>query len=61
LTKETDMEETTRKAIYFFIGIILPLILIGVSFIPAVANILLTVLAMVWLGFAIMLVTPAGD
>ena len=55
------MEETTRKAVYFFIGIILPLILIGVSFIPAIANILLTFFAIVWLGFAILLVTPAGD
>ena len=61
MTKEIDMEETTRKAVYFFIGIILPLILIGVSFIPAIANILLTFFAIVWLGFAILLVTPAGD
>jgi len=55
------MEERTRKAFYFFIAIILPIILIVISLIPGFANILLTIVALVWLGFAILLVSPAKD
>jgi hypothetical protein len=55
------MEETSRKTLYFFIGIILPIILIGLSFFPGYGNILLTMVALVWLGFAILLVSPTDD
>jgi len=55
------MEETTRKMLYFFIGIILPIILIVISFLPTYGNILLTMIALVWLGFAILMLSPAED
>ncbi len=55
------MEENTRKILYFFIGVILPLILIIVSFIPGINNILLTMMALVWLGFAIFIINPIND
>ena len=59
LAPENIMEETTRRALNFFIGIILPIILIGVSFLPGYGNILLTMVALVWLGFAILMMSPA--
>jgi hypothetical protein len=55
------MEETSRKMLYFFIGIIVPIILVGVSFLPTYGNILLTMVALVWLGFAILMLSPAEE
>ncbi len=55
------MEEDSRKILTFFLGIILPVILIVVSFLPGVGNILLMMIALVWLGFAILLVGPAEN
>jgi hypothetical protein len=61
LAQGNNMEETSRKMLYFFIGIILPIILIGVSFLPTYGNILLTMVALVWLGFSILMLSPAED
>ena len=55
------MEDRSRKALYFFVGIIIPLIMIVVGVVPNVGNILLTIIGMVWLGFSILLVSPAKD
>lgn len=55
------MEESYRKALFFFIGVLLPLILFVVSFIPGIANILLTIVALVWLGFSIFMIGPIKD
>jgi ribulose-phosphate 3-epimerase len=59
LAQGNNMEETSRKTLYFFMGIIVPMILIGVSFLPTYGNILLTMVALVWLGFAILMLSPA--
>jgi len=55
------MEDSTRKALYFFVGIILPLIFIGLGFAPGFGNILLAILGLVWLGFSLLLLSPAKD
>jgi len=55
------MEENSRKILTFFLGIILPIILIAISFMPGVGNILLMMIALIWLGFAILLVGPVED
>ena len=55
------MEDPTRKALYFFVGIILPLILVVVGLVPGINDILLVIFGLIWLGFAILIISPAKD
>lgn len=55
------MEERSRKILYFFLGIILPLILVGVGLLPNYGNIVITIIGLTWFGFAILLMSPPKD
>ena len=55
------MEERSRKILYFFLGIIFPLILVVVGVLPTYGNILITMAGLTWLGFAILLLSPPKD
>ncbi len=55
------MEDRTRKALYFFVGIIVPIILIGIGVAPGFGNILLVIFGIIWFGFALLLISPPKD
>ena len=55
------MEDRTRKALYYFVGIVLPLILFAIGVVPGFGNILLSIIGLTWLGFSILLMSPAKD
>ena len=54
------MDPRLSKALPYILGILVPLLLILTNAIWSYASILLTMLALVWIGFALVLLTPAG-
>ena len=54
------MDPRLSKFLPLFIGILLPLILILTNSIWNYAGILLTIAALVWIGFALVLLTPSA-
>jgi len=54
------MNERLSKDLPFLIGILLPLLLILTNTLWNYAGILLTMAAIIWIGFALVLLTPSG-
>ena len=54
------MDERITKFLPVFVGILLPLLLVLTNMIWNYASILLTMAALVWFGFALILLSPAA-
>ena len=54
------MDERLLKFLPVFVGILLPLLLLFTNMVWNYAGILLTMAAIVWIGFALVLLTPSG-
>lgn len=55
------MDPRISKALPFVLGILVPLLLILTNSIWSYTSILLTMAALVWIGFALVLLTPSGQ
>jgi len=54
------MGERLSKFLPLFVGIVVPLLLIGTNMVWNYTSILLTILAIMWLGFAIVFLSPSA-
>ena len=54
------MGERLSKFLPLFVGIVVPLLLIGTNMVLNYAGILLTIFAIMWLGFAIVFLSPSA-
>jgi len=54
------MDPRLSRFLPLFVGVFLPLILILTNSIWNYAGILLTIASLVWIGFALVLLTPSG-
>ena len=54
------MGERLSKFLPLFVGIVVPLLLIGTNMLWNYASILLTILAIMWMGFAIVFLSPSA-
>jgi len=54
------MDPRLSKALPLLLGILVPLLLILTNSIWSYASILLTMAALVWIGFALVLLTPSS-
>jgi len=54
------MGERLSKFLPLFVGIVLPLLLIGTNMVWNYTSILLTIIAIMWLGFAIVFLSPSA-
>jgi len=54
------MDPRLSKALPLILGILVPLLLILTNSIWSYASILLTMAALVWIGFALVLLTPSS-
>jgi len=57
---DASMGERLSKFLPLFVGIVIPLLLIGTNMVWNYAGILLTILAIMWLGFAIVFLSPSA-
>jgi len=55
------MDERLSKFLPFVVGILVPLLLILTNALWSYASILLTMVAIVWFGFALVLLTPGAQ
>ena len=54
------MGERLSKFLPLFVGIVVPLLLIGTNMVWNYTSILLTIVAIMWLGFAVVFLAPSA-
>jgi hypothetical protein len=53
-------EEWFNRFLYVFVGLAVPLILLGTNLLWNYGTILLTIVTIIWIGFALLLLSPSN-